>query len=515
MSKNFINNPFYLNTWFENLENFSAIERDIETFSFWQKVVLIQTNTIDNDLYTLLKSKITILRSQLGEDFNLSLLSSLGILPEIIQESKKLKQDWSKLNNERQSTENMKKLLTIYIQCVQGPFNSELGILNSIISFRDRKNYFQRTLFPAIQFLSSAQNDYSAFTNLADPQIRNSYDHHGVEYKDNHFVFTYYIGKNIKTKFMDYYSFKLQLEQLILGIMTFYALLVETISNQKLLNTELIQYCYPEQRYGWLEMFISTPKVECTNTELVTIINEKKQLNISFESFDVSKENRVWFMTQSAALAALFLHEIDIHFDRIFVNIKSPKTLPSFIVFLADNLNLYIAEKMSYQKVIETDQCIWDVNNDTSPIQKIVFENINLDVEGAYITQIEDISTPTAKVFKAVLVAPEVLNVKQAQNISRIAIETVKKLPNGGDRAFRTKHGTFPADRIYIVIYKDFSKPKHLYNENSNFLASVQYDAKKEFPINKHNGLLSPLKRMVIENVEYRWNSAFYESSNT
>lgn len=507
MNKTSINNISYLNTWINTIENDFKTYNDKNTI--WENVVISHYSEINDTLYDYLNEKLKELKKSLGQNFKLALLCSIRNLARIIKQIDELEVKFKNAYKKSDNIEKMRYLLDTYTTLAQGPFFDELDILNSLISILEKKDYTSKSLGPAITFLSSKKNNFSKFSLLADVDIRNSQDHNNVSFNNYNFIFKYQIGSQNKIKTIDYSSFKNNLEKLIQGVKTFVKVIVKIISAEKLSNDDVIKYVIPEKRNDWFRLLLTTSKISCEQFEIYPIMDGAKiQIAISFTGLDVNEDNRLWFMINSAIMAYTFITNEYLNFDRIFVNFKSPRTIPSFIALPAEAINKYIRQQISFNALLDyVDGGLWPVNDDIEPLQDISYHDIKLNDYS--IKDIEDISSEDRKIFKAVIIAPNITTASQVYLIAKEAIALLKKQPNGGTPTFKTKHGSVLADRIYFVVYKSESQSKGLFESNSNFIATIQFDIDKIFPINNTNPLLNTLQAEILGDVEYKWNPNF------
>lgn len=509
MKQFFINDIGYLTTWINTIENEVNISTS-KKYNIWEDVIIFHYSKIDDTLSTYLENKLQNLKNKLGKNFKLALLCSIRNLARIIKQTNDAELKFKSSIKVTDNIEKMHQLLNIYTTLAQGPFFDELDILNSLISILDRKDYSSKYLSSAIEFLSSKNNNFSKFSLLADSDIRNSYDHNNVSYNNYNFVFAYKKGKQNKSKTVDYSTFTTNLKNLIQGIRTFINVLTKTISNEKINNYDLIKYIVPEKRFDWFRLLLSTFKISCEQFEIHPIIDGKTQIAISFNGFDVNESKRLWFMINSSIMSYTFISKEGLNFDRVFVSFKSPRTITSFIALPAKKISRYIKKEIPFDTLVKyVDGGLWPINDETEPLQDISYHDIKLN--NYCIKDIEDISSEDRKIFKAIIIAPNVTTVDQVKIMAKDAVNLLKKQSNGGQLSFKTKHGSFPADRIYFVIYKSEEENKGLFETNSNFITTVQFDKEEIFPINnnKSNPLMTALKREQQETIEFKWNPNF------
>ncbi len=187
-------------------------------------------------LYKYLDNKIGQLEVEIGDNFELSLLSSIGNFGKIIRQTNELEEKFKSSNKINNNLNKMSSLLEVYTTLAQGPFFDEIDIINSLISIYDMINHFNKNMRPQINFLSGKKRpnrNFSEFTDLVNVDIRNATDHNHVVRNNDDFVFEYFDEhgkKNLKR--INYSLFKNYLNKLFLGVKTFIVVIVDLIKSK-------------------------------------------------------------------------------------------------------------------------------------------------------------------------------------------------------------------------------------------------------------------------------------------
>lgn len=181
-------------------------------------------------------NKIGQLEVEIGDNFELSLLSSIGNFGKIIRQTNELEEKFKSSNKINNNLNKMSSLLEVYTTLAQGPFFDEIDIINSLISIYDMINHFNKNMRPQINFLSGKKRpnrNFSEFTDLVNVDIRNATDHNHVVRNNDDFVFEYFDEhgkKNLKR--INYSLFKNYLNKLFLGVKTFIVVIVDLIKSK-------------------------------------------------------------------------------------------------------------------------------------------------------------------------------------------------------------------------------------------------------------------------------------------
>jgi hypothetical protein len=295
-----------------------------------------------------------------------------------------------------------------------------------------------------------------------------------------------------------------------LGVKTFIVVIVDLIKNRKITNYEILQYVVPSKRFDWLKIFLSTYEVTCTQLEINLISENRKQMLISFDGIDVGEQDRLSFLLNSAIKMESVMNIADIQFDRMLLRFRSLKTLESFFVIDSEKIFRYINNEISYEElknIVLENAVIYAFNDDESPLQEITYNEIS--GENYLIKDIEDISVDDKKIFKARIYIPNLVTSYEIKLMIGNIIETLKMQYNSPIPSYKTKHGAFPADRVYLEVYKFEDGKKNLSSNNDNFLTTAQYDKDENFEIHRNNPYLKALKSEQDNKIEFRWNPNF------
>lgn len=142
--KALIDNPYYLDTWINNVECSEKLTVN-KCNMIWENVVFSNYYQIDNLNYSYLLNKLGDLKNKLGETFKLALVCSIGNLAKIVIQLNSLESEFQEAQRESNHFNKMKKMLNIYNSLAQGPFFDELDILIALISILKKQDFNKGT----------------------------------------------------------------------------------------------------------------------------------------------------------------------------------------------------------------------------------------------------------------------------------------------------------------------------------------------------------------------------------
>lgn len=461
-----------------------------------------------------------------GEILNNSLMKNIIIknmelLIDSYEGINKIKQKIELMDNFKGSEELKASLflIDIYNDLLNGPYSKILQLYLKYQSKIEEKNLDQRTLRQQMQCLST--RNYDEILNLADANLRNAMSHDGVKVERNEIHFTYRDGKHTVTDKLPIYEVKdkvITLFDSVNGlIISFFRYLIENkITFDDFYGNEDVKN---EVKEFFEKLSMSTLKIKCKSIEEITLPSEQhtKQLNVALEHNNLDIPHRFFFGIYTAA--RIFSLKNLCSSDRILITFESDKTLTSFIRVTGKIIEQFSHGKIDEEKVVESikdsqDLIMYPVNEEPRNKYVDLFRYYpDIECEDFVLKEIEDISLPDKKRFRAVIYVKKVLNRKHIEKVTHEAIAKLRQLENYGFTNHKVKHGDMEADILWLVVYKkEVRKPKQraLIASNRNFLVQVQYDKSKQFEIK--NALIDRNTYKVIKNnVEYNWNPNFYK----
>lgn len=410
-------------------------------------------------------------------------------------------------------------LIDIYNDLLNGPYSKILQLYLKYQSEIEGKKLDQRTLRQQMQCLST--RGYDDILNIADPNIRNAMSHDGVKVEQNKIYFTYSDGSKSVTEEHSVYQVKdkvISLFDSVNGlIISFLKYLIENkitfddVYRNNDVKSEVVNF--------FEKMSMSTLKVKCKNIEEITLRNEQQamQLNVLLEHNNLDIPQRFSFGVYTAA--RIFKLRNLCSNDRVLVTFEADKTITSFMRVSGKIIEKFIDGKIDEKEVVDLiketqDFIMYPVNEESRNKFEDLFRYYpDIENKDFVIKEIEDISLPDKKRFRAVIYVKKVINRKNIERVIHEAIDKMRVLKNYGFTNHKVKHGDMEADIIWFVVYKkEVRAPEQraLVASNRNFLVQVQYDRSEKFEIK--NPIIDRNTYKIIKNqVEYNWNPNFYK----
>lgn len=391
------------------------------------------------------------------------------------------------------------------------------SLLNIFIKYyaelEDNPSLISMPLSSKIEFLDS--RNLGVITKLVQPGIRNATSHNGVTYTQNTIKFTSKVqGKHFELEIPSY-EFTQSLNTLVKKING------ALLSNIIFLNTydilELKNFVLPQGtaltdfQILQSKVIFSTPDQKCILFEAINNHFTNYQINIKHDGVNMNKEEKVLFFYYIMEKVESFNND-KLDFD-IFISQESSKSIVSFIKYSREYITSYTSDELSESEIsnhFRVNSIIFDVNPEERNLKSDIFLGYDDIVEENYeIINIEDISTPELKRFRATAFVDDSTSIKGT--IDSI-IDDLKKIESYGFSNQEVKHGKMEADILFINIYQNksdyFNNTKSTLPKNNNFIACVQYDKKKIFPL-KHNFQKNFLTFETVDKIQYRWNPNF------
>ena len=410
-------------------------------------------------------------------------------------------------------------LIDIYNDLLNGPYSKILQLYLKYQGEIEGKNLDQRNLRQQMQCLST--RNYDDILNKADANIRNAMSHDGVKVERNKIYFTYRDGSHSVTEEYAIYEVKdkvISLFDSVNGlIISFFKYLIE---NKITFNEVYVNDNIKSEVVNFFEkLSMSTLKIKCKSVEEIILRNEQEaiQINVLLEHNNLDILQRFFFGVHTAA--RVFTLRNLCSTDRVLVTFEADKTITSFMRVSGEIIEKFINGKLDEKEVVELikesqDFMMYPVNEETRNKFEDLFRYYpDIECDDFVIKEIEDMSLPNKKRFRAVIYVKKVLNRKHIEKVIHEAIDKLRVLENYGFTNHKVKHGDMEADILWFVVYKkEVRAPKQraLVAPNRNFLVQVQYDKSKQFEIK--NPIIDRNTHKIIENqVEYNWNPNFYK----
>jgi len=449
-----------------------------------------------------------------------TLLNNLNLLIDSYESMRNIVQKVELMDNFKGSMQLKASvfLIDIYNDLLNGPYSKTLQLYIKFQSEIEGKKLDQKTLRQQMDCLST--REYDDILKIADANIRNSMAHGGVKVEQNDIYFTYRNGKDTITEKHSIYEVKHKTISLLDSINGLIISFIKYLIENHIIIDDV--YSNPNVKDEVILFFeklcMSTLKIECKSIEEIDVIKDDLiQVNVLLEHNNLDINSMYLFGVHTAA--RVYTLKGLCSKDKVLVTFEADKTLTSFIRFPGDKLGSFVAGKIDEVEVVESvresqDYALYPANKETRNKYEDLFRYYpEIESEKFIIKEIEDISLPEKKRFRAVVYVKKILNRKHIETIALEAVKRLRQIRNYGFTNHEVKHGDMEADVLYLVIYKkEVRKPEKrtLIPSNKNFLVQIQYDKNKQFDIK--NPLINRNTYKVIKgHIEYNWNPNFYK----
>lgn len=481
----------------------------------------------NKDIFVFSKNKIREIEKIIGtESMTLTLLSNIHSLIYTYQNLLDLEERIIVMDRFKGSEELKAKFfgINIYNDLLNLGFSNILKVFIEFQSLIEGKNLYQSTLRPQIDCLASQKRGYGKITELADSNIRNAISHGGVKTVGSNIIFSYSEGTGERKKHyqkeLTVYEFKDSMFQLYDGISAILLAWIEYLCEKNISYKEIYdnKIVNEDTSIFYEKLSLSTLLITCDRVFQLEINNEgvkRQQVNVEFSSIDMDINSRIFFGLHTAE-RIFNLRKLS-HEDSITVSFRTPKTIKSFFIVncsvISDLSDGIIDIQEAIRIILEGKSILMFPINDED---RNKFEDDfryypDIETEEFYIKEIEDISIEKQKGFKAIVYLKKAKRKSHVQEAVNSVIKKIESLENYGFSSHSVKYGKMDSDIIYLVLYKQEVRRRQdrtLLPNNDNFIAQVQYDINKKFPI--QNKLLDKyLKKRRIGFTEYNWNPNF------
>ncbi|WP_229520893.1 hypothetical protein [Paenibacillus sp. GM2] len=402
-------------------------------------------------------------------------------------------------------------ILPLYNQLLNDVYTHLLKNYLIIEGIKENKNLMQKTLTPIVECLS--KREYDLILSHTDNNIRNSLSHGNYIIDNNGITFKYRKGQEVHQLEIEIYTMEDSLYSLLDCISgVFFSIYHFLLVNRKNLNIDSL----PEEiQLHFKKHILSTFNNKCIDYFTISIGNESKQLNVGCNSsIDLDESSRIFFSQEIAKMIVDF-EQLNSK-DNINISFTSPKTIKSFIRYRVEDIVKLSLGEISNEELIqittkEQNLMLWPVNDENRNLIEDTFRVYPPIIKEEYtISDIKDISIEDAKRLKGQVFLSRVNRRSHVKRIINSIIQDLLKIKNYGFSNNKVKHGSMPADIIYLQLYRNevrHGKERALYPSNRNFIAVIQYDLSKQFPIK--NQFFRHLSHSKEGNIEYFWNPNF------
>lgn len=508
--------------WILNHEITNVQLEDFEDLSVWKSSIKYNLYNnfehVDSSIASMLVKNIDAILEYNSN--NESLKQALYNFPKMYWMLNQANSDYHRIQDSRDSSrKKADKIIKVYSDIANGSFIESLLILQSLEQLCTDRKLIQSKLHALTTELSGkkqidAGRDYTKYTNLISPDIRNASDHGGIEIRSNYYSITYTDKHKLVTVNKSFIDVENKVSLLLSGLSAFTQAMLYLISKSQVTGFEM-DGDFPELvKSAWYRLQLSTLKVSCEMVEILPITNDRIQLSIELDGINASGKDKLVFCLQSAIYAMAVIIPKSKKFDRVFVKYSSSRAMDSFVAVGSDKIWDFLNGKISSEDLwgaaIGDGIMTFDTVEDPVPIQDIDYHDINTPdykISNIKNPNLEDVIRFTADVEFTRASRPN-----HIKNIIDKIITQLRNLPSGGDEKMLTKHGLAPADVVFIRAFRSLDGSKVISMDNDNFIATIQYDINREFKIDFDNSSLFAFRKIRYEgDIEYGWNPSFGE----
>lgn len=215
---------------------------------------------------------------------------------------------------------------------------------------------------------------------------------------------------------------------------------------------------------------------------LLSSINDTgtpKQLNVEFE---VEKTDRV-YIYQLSMMAALIVYSRYPDYDQYMISFSGQRMPTGWIRYkqqdLADVCASHENIEKVWKRVVGNGECmIFQASTEDVDLLEAKYFCFPSIKTGKYsIRNVQDASLEDRKRLRAHLFVGQIKTRGELLTIIDEALEWLLQVKNPPSPVFPHKHGTMPADSIYMNVYKeDRRKDKNMFLTNENFICFVDYN---------------------------------------
>lgn len=339
------------------------------------------------------------------------------------------------------------------------------------------KDYAAQNTLKQLLDVASA-NGYGTIEKIIDVNIRNAINHGKVLIKKNPAdqICFYYTEQHIqKCQEMPLYEFD-QLIDKAYDCVSAILLALTTFMNRHL---SLLLYDKSKTEYvpfTILAMQLSLPDVCCQN---IHDTGNNKQLNVEIE---ITNTDPAHIAKMAIFLSSLVFDRYNLYNQYLF-SFSSTRMTTGWIKFQKqDILDMIEGTKkpdvIIAEVIARKDYLIFPASTEEIDINEIKYFSFpNYYAPTFKINSVQDVSTLDRKRLRANLYIGDICKRDEILSIIKQAIEWLAPIKNPASPFFPHKHGSMPADSLYINVYRiDGRKSKELLVSNDNFVCFVDYN---------------------------------------
>ena len=421
--------------------------------------------------------------------------------------------DISGFNIEQEIKTRLYRLPT-YSTILESCLSNFLSLIAVITGQGVGKDYTtQNKLGQLIPVLES--NGYTEISQRINVNIRNAINHGKVLMRKNPSdqICFYYVENRIqKCQEMAIYEFDNMIDNSLDVVSAVLLAIITFLNNHKqLIQTDLTQKDYVS--FARLSMSLSIPGIYCST---ISNTDNLKQINVEI---DIDKTERS-YIAQIATLMAVLVYDRYNDYEQYMFSFNHPRMLNGWVRYKKEDLTALFAGTGTFDSVVKAamdrkDFLIFDPSTedvDLNEVKYFCFPNYSSELY--QINNVQDASVEDRKRLRAALYIGDVEDREKILAIIGEALEWLKTLKNPASPQVAKKHGSMPADAIYLNVYRhDARKNKGLNTKNENFVCFVDYNISGETTL--MNGSLPKViwdsfHHEKVDNMFIAWREAKY-----
>lgn len=358
-------------------------------------------------------------------------------------------------------------------------------------------------------------NGYTEISQRINVNIRNAINHGKVlmiKNPSDQICFYYVENRSQKRQEMSIYEFDNMINNsfdaasaVLLAIITF-------LNNHKqLIQTDLTQKDYVS--FMRFSMSLSLPGICCS---AISDTGNSNQINVEI---DIDKTERT-YIAQIASLLAVLVYDRYSDYEQYMFSFKHPRMLTGWVRYKNEDIAALFSGTETFSTVLEKviarndflifDPSVEDV--DLNEVKYFCFPNYSSKLY--QINNVRDVSVEEQKRLKAALFIGDIEDREKILAIINEAIQWMRVLKNPPSPQISKKHGSMPADSVYLYVYRnDARKNKELNIRNENFVCFVDYNISGTTTL-QNGGLLKAIwdsfHHEKVDNMFIAWREAKY-----
>ena len=423
--------------------------------------------------------------------------------------------------------------IPIYSQILESILANLFRFIRDIIGSTKTKDYTNQMNLGNLRDILSP-NGFEELFRFVDIDIRNAINHGGVIVSpwDVTFIYTSSKKKDLqeektwtirdpigesaysllgagKPHFDDYIEGSFDdAGGIIVGFLRFFSKYPEIIQD----NFKSIQKDeYLTREY--LCRYLSYPGCDCSYID-TGIIAGSSQLNLHFFVLESSHDELEKHSLEAAIIASEWIP----YYKKYMIGYRHLRMPPGAIIFNKDELELILQNKVLPKTVMENIKSrgrfmlIFKASDEKIDLEEIKnFRYPIINGENWKIREIEDASNKEHKRFRANLYIQNFNKKEDVIKIVESALSNLKDAKNPPSPEMKIKHGSMPADAIYLKVYSKQSRRKHriISSKNQNFLCLVESHCER-CPQLRNGGIpkhiWDELEKEEYNNMKFAWN---------